>query len=94
VITVFNRKELLLTHDMQKQGDVRAVLQNSKIAYRVKVTNRHSPSPFSGVPRSRTGTLGVDLGRAYEYKIYVRKSDYEKAKYLLNTWIKRKAKEG
>lgn len=84
MITVFNRKELLLTHDMQKQGDVRTILQNNQIPYRVKVTNRYSPSPFSSSPRARTGTLGTDPARLYEYKIYVKKTDYERAKYLLN----------
>lgn len=85
MITVFNRKELLLTHDIQKQGDVRAILQNNKIPYRIKVTNRYSPSPFSGAPRARTGTFGTDPDRLYEYKIYVKKADYEKAKFLLNS---------
>ncbi len=85
MITIFNRKELLLTYDMQRQGDVRAVLQNNRIPYRVKVTNRYSPSPFSNRPRSHTGTFGADPARLYEYKIYVKKADYEKAKFLLNT---------
>lgn len=85
MITVFNRKELLLTHDMQKQGDVRTILQSNRIPYRIKVTDRHSPSPFSSRPRSRTGTFGADPTRMYEYEIYVKKVDYEKTKDLLNT---------
>ena len=85
MITVFNRKELLLTHDIQKQGDVRAILQSNHIPYQVKVTNRYSPSPFGNSPRARTGTFGADPARLYEYKIYVKKADYEKAKFLLNT---------
>lgn len=85
MITVFNRKELFLTYDMQRQSEIRTLLQGHNIEYRVKVKNLLSPSPFSGSSRARTGTFGVDLTKTYEYKIYVKKSDYERAKYLMNS---------
>lgn len=83
MITLFNRKELLLTYDAQRQGEVRSLLQAHRIEYHVKVVNLLSPSLFSSRPRAHTGAFGIDLTKTYEYKIYVRKSDYEKAKHLL-----------
>ena len=84
MITIFNRKELTLTYDAARQSAIRDLLRNHSIEYHVKVVNLLSPSLFSS-PRARTGTFGVDLTKTYEYKIYVRKPDYEKARHLLNT---------
>ena len=39
MITVFNRKELLITYDTKKQSDVRTMLRDHKIPYDVKVKN-------------------------------------------------------
>ncbi len=84
MITIFNRKELLVTYDMQKQNDVRTVLRDHKIKYDVKVKNILSPSPMFAGSRTYMGTHGVDLTKSYEYKIYVKKSDYEKALFLMS----------
>lgn len=83
MITIFNRKELLITYDMKRQGEVRLILQNHNIPYSVKVKNLQSPSPLCANTRTHTGTLGMDLMKSYEYKIYVKKVDYEKAIMLI-----------
>ena len=83
MLTIFNRKELLLTDDMKRQSDVRDLLAQNGVDYAVKTISRQSPTgPDSS--RARTGSFGIDLSRAYEYRIYVRKSDYEKAKSLIH----------
>ena len=79
MISIFNRKELLITYDMKKQSDVRTILQNHKIEYNVKVKNLLSPSPLSTNGRTRIGSQGIDITKSYEYKIYVKKADYERA---------------
>ena len=84
MITIFNRKELLITDDMKKQSEVRTTLQNHNIKYDVKIKNLLSPSIFSRSGRTYIGSRGVDLTKSYEYKIYVKKSDYEEAVVLLN----------
>lgn len=83
MITLFNRKELIATFDMKKQGQVRALLQTNGIDYQVKVINRGSPSPFAAGTRARTGSFGQSMALSYEYKIYVKKADYERALSLL-----------
>jgi hypothetical protein len=85
MISVFNRKELFMTYDMQRQIEIRTFLRDHNIEHRVIVKNLLSPSPFSSGSRARTGTFGVDLTKTYEYKIYVKKTDYEQAKYLMNS---------
>lgn len=79
MITIFNRKELLSTFNMQEQADIRRLLTDNKIDYYVKIINRKSPSPFSGESRSIVGTFGERLEFEYEYMIYVKKVDFEKA---------------
>ncbi|HCL04020.1 MAG TPA: hypothetical protein DHW61_16700 [Lachnoclostridium phytofermentans] len=82
MITIFNRKELLSTFSMQKQSELRQILNDHKIDYRLKTINRNSPSAFND-SRAHTGTLGQNLDIAYEYIFYVHKRDYDFAKTLL-----------
>ncbi len=84
MITIFNRKELLFTYDMKEQSEVRTILRDYKIKYDVKVKNLLSPSPFNTSGRTHIGSYGIDLTKSYEYKIYVKKSDYDEAMVLLN----------
>lgn len=44
MITIFNRKKLLVTMDMDKQAHVRSVLSNANIAYKSKVRNVRNTS--------------------------------------------------
>lgn len=84
MITVFNRKEVLVTYKMEEQAKARTVLSDHGVAYIVNVKNMMSPSPMAAGVRSRAGSFGVNQERMYEYKIYVHKKDYEQAVYLLN----------
>lgn len=68
MITIFNRKELIITYDTAIQSKVRDILASDNIDYIIKVRNVH---PYA-----------LNL-RSYEYKIYVHKKDYEQAGYLI-----------
>lgn len=83
MITIFNRKELIITMDMGMQMNVRDVLSANKIDYVIKTKNLYCAS-FAGSRRSYVGSFGTDSNYMYEYKIYVRKCDFDKAKYLTN----------
>ena len=82
MITIFNRKELLVTLDMARQSEARNILADNGIKYFVKVVNLQSASVV-GSSRSRVGSFGVNQRFSYEYKIYVHKKDYEKALRLI-----------
>ena len=88
MIAIFNRKELISTYDMKKQAEVRDLLSQFKIPYSIKVINRKSPSPFDAGSRARTGTFGENLQLEYQYIIFVRKEDYDKADAVISGKIK------
>lgn len=83
MITIFNRRELCVTDDMKEQARVREILAGNGFDYYVKTVNRMSASVVSMGDRGRVGTYGQDASAMYEYKIYVRKADYEKASGLI-----------
>lgn len=82
MITIFNRMEVLNTYDISRQADARSVLAQNKIDYTVNVRTPHS-AYFGRTSRGYVGTLGMDMSHYYEYKIYVHKRDYEKARALI-----------
>ena len=82
MITVFNRKELLITFDMKRQADICEILSSKGMDYVVKTTNLQSSAP-TGVQRARTGNYGIDQKYSYEYKIYVRKEDFDRVSSLI-----------
>lgn len=83
MITIFNRRELTVTFDSQRQAAIRDVLARAKVDYKLVTRNRDSASALGAGNRHRTGTLGQNLQYSYTYTFYVRRADYEKAKYLL-----------
>ena len=78
MIHLFNRKELLTTASMEQQAKVRDILAANGIEHRVR-----AKSNTGGVSRSRTVLPGTRMEMMYQYYIYVKKDDYEKAKYLI-----------
>lgn len=80
MLTIFNRRELITTFSMETQAKVREALSQNGIDYHIK-THSHSSGTYS---RGRTGSYGINSEHAYEYIIYVHKSDYERAQYLIN----------
>ena len=82
MITIFTRKELLVTFDMKHQSNVRDILSANGVKYAVKVTNRQNAAVV-GSNRARTGSFGVNTDLSYEYKIYVHKKDYDNAMRLI-----------
>lgn len=83
MITIFNRKEVCITYSMQEQSEIRNLLAQQGIKYSLKTINRNSPSPAGTGTRARTGSLGEDLSKMYEYIFYVHKDDIEKAKHVV-----------
>lgn len=83
MMTIFTRKELLVTSDLKRQGDVRECLSANGIAYKVNVTNRQNAA-ILGSSRARIGSVGMNADLFYEYKIYVHKKDYENALRVLD----------
>lgn len=82
MITIFNRKELLITMDIKRQSNVRDILSANSIDYTIKVTNLQSASAV-GSMRGRIGNFGINQNYSYKYKIYVHRKDYQYALRLI-----------
>ncbi len=82
MISIFNRRELLVTLSMETQAKVRNILAANHIDYTIKTKNLQA-SPWYANSRSRTGSFGINTDYTYEYKIYVHKDAYEKAVELI-----------
>lgn len=83
MITVFNRKELMITMDFNKYADVKEVLSANNIPHVTKTANLTNAQAV-GSHRGYQGSLGVNQKYSYEYKIYVHKRDYDKAVGLIS----------
>lgn len=81
MLHLFNKVELCITYDLKKCAEIRNILQANHIEYSLNTINLRSSG--LGNSRGRTGTLGENINLQYEYKFYVHKKEYEKAKYLI-----------
>lgn len=79
VIHFLNQKELLITWDMAEQSRIREILASHGIEYKVRTVN----TCRGGNARARTGVAGIRTDAMYQYYIYVKKCDYEKAGFLI-----------
>ena len=57
MLTIFNRKELITTMDMQRQSNIRSVLSANGIAYTVRTENLQGSSALGGRSRGSSGSL-------------------------------------
>ena len=82
-MNMFNRRELLITYDLNHLNQLRDTLSQAGIDYQIRSKNLTSPTPFSGGSRARSGSFGIDTSASVEYKLYVGKEDFEFARTLL-----------
>ena len=80
MLTIFNRRELYMTYNMNDRIRICDILRANGIDYRLKTTNT-TASAMGG--RRGGNTLGVNMDYTYEYKIYVHKNDYDRALHLI-----------
>lgn len=74
MITIFNRKELIVLVSMQKLFHVREALANAGIESHVKSSGA---MPFTA--GRKHGIPMIDQDSAYTYTIYVHKENYDRA---------------
>ena len=55
MLTIFNRKELITTMDMQRQSNIRSILSANGIAYTVRTENLQGSSAFGRSEERRVG---------------------------------------
>lgn len=74
MITIFNRKELITTYDLNHYANVRDDLKEAGVEFRIR-TRRPK---FKAVPVNRKINY-ISRKYATEYTIYVHEKDYNKA---------------
>lgn len=67
MITIFNRRQLIITYDISVQSKIRDILENNNIDYVI--------NPIM---------LSARIYTPAEYKIYVKKSEYDYALHLIS----------
>ena len=77
MITVFNRKELLITTDMEEFARARDVLAQNGIEYDIKVNDSTDQN------WGHSGQFGINRDFASLYYVYVREKDYDEACCLI-----------
>ena len=77
MITVFNRDELLLTHDLDRLNRARGALEGAGIDYQCRVRD------LARRNRGRDGALGLNQDARVEYKLYVRRDELDWAGQVL-----------
>ena len=82
MLTIFSRKELMVTMDSNRQAEIRKILSQNGIDYIIKTINLQNSGALDS-SRGHTGNTGIDQSYSYEYKIYVHKTDYETALGLI-----------
>ena len=82
MINIFNRRELYITLELKQLVRIKQILEQNNIEYFTKTTNLQS-STFVGSDRARNGNLGINQNFSYEYRIFVHKTDFEKARFLI-----------
>ena len=83
MITIFNRKEVCITYDMNRQAEIRNILQGANIDYIIRTKNRTETMLVRGGTRAYTGSWGNRQMMDYEYQLYVHKDYYARALYLM-----------
>ena len=79
MITIFNRREVLLTREAAAYDDARSRLQAAGIAYQTRC--RDMLRGRGG--RNSRSNFGLNQEFLYEYTIYVHREDVERAKHIL-----------
>ena len=76
MITIFNRKEVLFTNDLEKFNLAQYALMENKIEYATAAKD-----PFRNLEQVRTGSAGIKP--IIEYKLFVHKKDAEYAEHVI-----------
>ena len=80
MIHLWDRRELATFFELDRCRQAQAALDGSQIEYQVKTRDRTSPSPFSTGTRERSGALFQEAGASWQYTIYVKRGDLERAR--------------
>lgn len=80
---LFNKCELYSGSSIKESARIREILNTLGIPYTIRVSSRLGQWTGRGTLRSHIGSAGADLENDRQTFIYVKKTDYEKARQLI-----------
>lgn len=83
MIHILNRKELLITWNLAELSKIRDILASNHVEYTVKTRNMGRTSLYGAGSRARTGSFGINADAMYQYTVYVKREDHERARYMI-----------
>lgn len=83
-MNAFNRAELYLTRSMPEQARITGILAQNGIEYQVICRSRDAAAfiPEGSGPGGQRSACGQDLAHYYQYRVYVRRKDLARARFL------------
>ena len=84
MITIFNRKEVVTTYDMDTFANARDDLRDAGIEYKIR-TKQTGYNTYSAGKVKSAGRFLVKGGKyGTEYTIYVKEEDYNRAVHIIH----------
>lgn len=80
MITIFNRKEVITTYDVEEYANARDDLKEAGIEFKIR-TKR---TGYSSVRSMGRGISGSKKHYGLEYTIYVKAEDYSRAVHIIH----------
>jgi hypothetical protein len=83
-VFLFDKEDIYIGYSLGELSKIREILEKEYIKYTYKVINHHGQWIGRGTTRGNFGSVGMNMDYERQYIISVKKSDCEKAKYLVN----------
>lgn len=85
MITIFNRKEVITTYDVEEYANARDDLKEAGIEFKIR-TKR---TGYGSVSAGKGGSIGRGISASQkhnglEYTIYVKEEDYHRAMHIIH----------
>jgi hypothetical protein len=80
----FDKEDVYIGYSLEELSKVRDTLENEGIKYTYKIINHSGQWTGRGSTRGNRGSFGMNMDYEKQYVVSVKKSDYEKAKYLVD----------
>jgi hypothetical protein len=81
---LFNKEDVYIGYSMDELSKVRECLDLERIKYSHKIMNHSAQWNGRGTARGSFGSAGMNMDYENQYVVSVKKSDGEKASYLIN----------
>ena len=80
MITIFNRKEVITTYDVEEYANARDDLKEAGIEFKI----RRKRTGYSSVRSMGRGISASQKHNGLEYTIYVKEEDYHRAVHIIH----------